>query len=340
MNKMIYKYELISKTNPYFIAELNSSHNGSLETAMGMIDSAKLCGCDCVKFQSWSPESLYSRSFYEKNKIAEKLFKKFSLSEDNLCELFQYCKSKNIDFTSTPYSFNEVDFLVKQQVPFIKIASMDINNFDFLEYVAKTEIPVVLSTGMATFEEITRAVNIFKKYDNKNLAILHCTSLYPTKIYDVNLNNIKFLYEKFKGYKIGFSDHTLGNDAAIAAIALGAIIIEKHFTLDKTKLGMDNNMAIEPEQMRSLVQACRNITSALGSSERILSEKELEQRKKMRRSIIANHDLDIGHIICKEDLGAKRPGDGIPIDRINTVIGRKVKKSIQADTFILEDDLI
>ena len=327
-------------STPYIIAEVNSSHNGNLEIAKKMIDAAVLAKCDCVKFQSWSSSSLYSQSYYEKNPIAKKFVNKFSLASSQLKEMADYCREKGIGFSSTPYSKEEVDFLVNEcQVPFIKIGSMEINNKDFLEYIARKDIPVILSTGMAEMQEVDKAIRIFEELNNKNLVILHCVSIYPTPIESVNLNNILGLRERFTDYPIGFSDHTLGDEAAIAATTLGAAVIEKHITLDSKMIGMDNQMAMEPAELTNLVIRCHNISKAMGKKERVLSEVEYKQRDNMRRSIVTTRTLSKGHIITRDDLDFKRPGNGIPPEKINDLIGKKINKDIECDTIIMESDL-
>lgn len=314
---------------PYIIAEMNSSHNGNLETAKRMIDAAKECGCDCVKFQSWSAESLYSDQYYAENPISKRIVKKFSLNKEQLKELVEYCRKVEIDFSSTPYCNAEVDFLVDEaKVPFIKIASMEINNIPFLKYIANKRHPMILSTGMATEKEIIDAVKAIESTGNKQLCILHCVSVYPAQAEIINLNNIKFLRDTFTSYPIGYSDHTIGYEVAAASIALGASVVEKHFTLDNTKMGMDNNMATEPAQMGELVRACHNISIAMGSYNRILYDHEIEMRSKMRRSLVTTRDLKAGEIIRLEDIEAKRPGDGIsPVD-IDCVVSKALKKDV------------
>lgn len=230
-----------NNSEPYIVAELNSSHNGKMDIARKMIDAAKDCGCDAVKFQSWSAESLYCRDYYDKNPILKKMISRFSLKPVELLELSEYCNDIGIDFSSTPYSKEEVDFLVEQcKVPFVKIASMDINNLPYLRYIAKTNIPIILSTGMATIEEITKAVTEIENVGNHNICILHCVSLYPVEAQFVNLNNIIMLKEKFPSYAIGYSDHTIGSEVACASVGLGVALIEKHFTLNNKKIGWDN----------------------------------------------------------------------------------------------------
>lgn len=325
---------------PYIIAEVNSSHNGNIETAKEMIKSIKECGCDCVKFQSWSTESLYSKTYYDKNPISKRIVQKFALSKEDLYNLANYCKELNIGFSSTPYCEEEVDFLVdKCEVPFIKIASMEINNYDFLEYIAKKNVPMILSTGMAEIQEIKKAVKIIENTGNKQLALLHCISIYPANINTINLNNIKMLRKLYPNYPIGFSDHTLGYEIALGAVALGSAIIEKHFTLDKSKPGMDNNMALEPDEMKKLVECTNNVYEALGQEERTVLQAEYDQRLKMRRSITAKQNLKQGTVLTKEMLYAKRPGDGISPDKIDLIIGKKLKKDINADYLIYFEDI-
>lgn len=325
---------------PYIVAEVNSSHNGNVETAREMIKAAYEAGCDCVKFQSWSPESLYSKTYYDKNPISKRIVQKFSLTSEQILEMANYCKELGIGFSSTPYSLEEVDFLVdKCDIPFIKIASMEVNNPDFLTYIAKKNVPIILSTGMAEIDEVRKAVEIIEKAGNNKICLLHCISIYPAAAETINLNNILMLRKEFPNYPIGFSDHTLGYGIACGATALGAAVIEKHITLDKTKMGMDNNMAIEPDEMKNLIENCKNVQAGLGSFERIVSQAEYEQRLKMRRSIIAKKDLATGTVLTKEMLDAKRPGDGIAPDKIDLVLGKKLKKDILADSLILIEDI-
>lgn len=325
---------------PYIIAEVNSSHNGSVETAKLMVKKAREIGCSCVKFQSWSAESLYSKSYYDKNPIAKRIVEKFSLSEAELLDIANYCSEIGISFSSTPYSKEEADFLLdKCGAPFIKVASMDINNYEYLQYIAKKNVPIVLSTGMAEMDEIKKAVSTIEEAGNNKIILLHCISIYPAEPSTIHLNNILGLREAFPNYPIGFSDHTLGTEISAAATALGAAVIEKHFTLDKGKMGMDNNMAIEPDEMAKLVKDCNNVHAAMGLKERVVSEAEYEQRKKMRRSVVAEKNLTAGTVLSKEDLNVKRPGDGFPPEKIETLIGRTLKNDIKADTMLQESDL-
>jgi sialic acid synthase SpsE len=325
---------------PYFIAELNTSHFGDIEKAKKMIDMVKECGGDCVKFQSWSEHTLYSNEYYKENPIARRFVKKFSMTEQQLKELSEYSMSIGIDFASTPYSIEEVDFLIKEcQVPFIKVASMDINNYPYLRYLAQSNSAIILSTGMADFEEIIKAVDVLEASGAKNICVLHCVSIYPVDPQFVNLNNIITLKSTLNNQIIGYSDHTLGIDVGAASVALGACVIEKHVTLDKTIIGMDNQMAIEHEELKQMVKSVKNVYNALGRFERVVSNDELNQRLKMRRSLIVNIDLNPGDVLTKDNLGAKRPGSGISVSEWDLYLGKKVNKKIDKDSLISPNDL-
>lgn len=325
---------------PYIISEVNSSHNGSMELAKQMIDASVDIGCDCVKFQSWSVSSLYSKTYYDANPISKRFVKKFSMSPEQLKELADYCIEKGISFSSTPYSEEEVDFLVDEcNVPYIKIASMELNNPKFLQYIGRKRVPIILSTGMSTIEEVDEAVGILHGVGVDQMVILHCVSIYPTILTNVNLNNIIGLRDRFGMYPIGFSDHTEGDAAAVAAVALGAGVIEKHLTLNKSKVGMDNGMATEPPDFTDLVNKCRSIQNAMGSKDRVLIQQELDQRNNMRRSIVSTRDIMAGETIGESDLYAKRPGTGIAPNQISTVLGKTAVKDISADTVIMPGDI-
>lgn len=322
-------------TAPYIIAEVNSSHGGNIEVAKQLVDAAVASGADCVKFQSWNKKSLYSKTYYDQNRFVGRFVEKFSLSAEQLEEMADYCQKQNIDFASTPYSEDEVDFLVdKTSAPFIKISSMELNNPRYLQYIGNKGIPVVLSTGMGEMQEIKSAVSILARAGIQQLALLHCVSVYPTTVDMLNLNNIYELQETFPQYPIGFSDHTIGTVAGIAAVALGAGILEKHLTLNREQIGMDNKMASEPAEFTAYVLACHNAYIAMGSRARVISTVEYQQRAKMRRSLTAARRLPQGTILKEDDLCAKRPGTGIAPDQMMTVLGKQVIVDIEADTII------
>jgi sialic acid synthase SpsE len=332
--------EINDSSAPYVIAEFNTSHFGNKETAKEMIKSAKEIGVDCVKFQSWSVESLYSRNYYDQNPIAKRMVKKLAFNEEVLLEMAKYCVELGIGFASTPYSEAEVDFLVdKCKVPFLKIASMELNNYPYLKYIAQKGAPIILSTGMGDLKEIHKAVKTIEEAGNTNICILHCISIYPPELSTINLSNIKMLRKEFPNYLVGFSDHSLGTEMSAASIAMGAAVIEKHFTLDKKRIGLDNQMALEPDEFKLMIDQCNNVKRALGTEERIVLDAELEMRKKMRRSIVTKKDLFKGHILNVDDLYAKRPGDGMSPEKINEIVGKKINRDIRVDELIFEKDI-
>jgi len=328
-------FSKLYKKKPYYIAELNMSHFGDIETAKKMILEAKKSGCHCIKLQSWSPDSLYSDNFFKINPVSKRFFEKYSLSEQKIKILSKFAKNNMIDFSSTPYSFKEVDFLIKQCNPaFIKIASMDLNNEIFLDYISKKSTYIILSTGMGTESEIKKAVNILSKNKKNKITLLHCVSVYPAPNDIINLNNIIGLKKKFPKLNIGYSDHTEGIEFSVGAISLGAKVIEKHFTLDKKQIGMDNHMALEPNEMKNLTFSCNNIFSGLGKHKKILSKVEINQKKKMRRSIFINKNIEKGNKITSKDLDLKRPGNGISANHFNKIVGKRLIKNINKGTML------
>ncbi len=327
--------------SPYIIAELNTSHFGEISIAKKMILKAKESGCNCVKLQSWKSDTLYSRNFFNKNPISKKFFDKYSLSNKQLKELAIFAKKIRISFSSTPYSEEEVSFLVDECNPaFIKIASMDLNNFTFLKFIAKKKVPVILSTGMGTFQEIENAIKLLKRNGQKDICVLHCVSLYPLDHKIANLKNITMLRKKFKNIPIGFSDHSVGNTLPISSVALGASVIEKHFTLDNKKIGFDNNMATEPHDMKVLTSECLVAFNSLGEEKRSLTREEFTQRKKMRRSIFTSQSLKKNEKISLKKLLLRRPGEGIPPNKVSKILGKKVKKNIKKNSLLKLSDII
>lgn len=325
---------------PYFVAELNTSHFGDIELAKEMILAAKEAGCDSVKFQSWTADTLYSTSYYNSNPIAKRFVNKYSMSEDDLKKLSYFCDDNDMGFSSTPYSLREAEFLVKEtNAPFVKIASMELNNIPFLKKLGSMNSALVLSTGMGDMKEIEKAVYTLSDAGCENLCILHCVSIYPSPSKMINLNNIITMREKFGRFVVGYSDHTIGSEVAAASVALGAGFIEKHFTLDNTKIGMDNQMATEPQEMKTLVEQCNSVYSAMGSNERVLTNDEIEQRSNMRRSLVAARDLSEGDVLTEDDIVLKRPGTGIPADQYHTAIGSVVSSPVKADHLILKQNL-
>jgi sialic acid synthase SpsE len=353
--KMLFKngVKIEDYSKPYIIAELGANHNGDMELAKRMIDEAKAAGCSCVKFQSWTKDTVFSKIVYEDNYFLnddyrnrtdytlKEIVDAFSLSEAELYSMYQYCTEIGIDFTSTPFSKREADFLVDQcNVPFIKIASMDLNNYPFLKYVARKGVPILISTGLSDTAEIDKAISIIEGEGNTQICILHCISIYPPKFENINLNNIPGLRSMYPEYPIGFSDHSLGVEIPSAAVALGACVIEKHFTLNKDMFGWDHKISANPGEMKMLVQYSQNINKALGTTRKIVCEDEIKKRDDFRRSIVAAKDIKQGTILTEKDLDLKRPGIGIPPEKIDWLIGKSVKRDIGYDELLREEDVL
>jgi len=334
---------------PFIIAEIGANHNGNIDLAKKMIDSAKSCGCDAVKFQSWTPESLICREEYDRNQKYDDspkkhfgslraMVEKYYLRENQHWELKNYCDSIGIVFCSTAFSKREADLLEAMGVPFYKIASMDINNPSLVEHIASKKKPILLSTGMATLSEIENSIKMIESAGNSNIVLLHCISIYPPEYEDIHLNNIPMLKQTF-GFPVGFSDHTIGTSIPLASVALGSCVIEKHFTLDKSLDGWDHEISADPSEMRTIVQEAGNIQKALGGYRRIVSYAEEEKKKKFRRSIVSTKRLNTGHILTEEDITFKRPGTQIPPDMKNHVLGRRLIRDVDADELLKWDDL-
>jgi N-acetylneuraminate synthase len=344
-NKEIYNY-----CSPYIIAEIGANHNGDMDLAKKIIDSAIESGCHAVKFQSWNKKSLISNTGYKQNAIfndskkkhfgsLEEMVDKYYLRKEQHFELNNYCKSKGIDFCSTPFSKEEVDLLNEVNVEFYKVASMDINNYPLLQYVAQFNKPILLSTGMANLGEIEKAVKIIESEGNSKIVILHCVAIYPPENKDLNLKNITMLQNTF-GYPVGFSDHSLGFVASLTSVALGACVIEKHFTTDKSLPGWDHEISSSPEEMKKIVESSKIIYQVLGNLKRTVSKNEEDKKKVFRRSIVLNKNLKAGDIIKEEDISLKRPGTGFSPDEIKFVIGKKLKRDFEADYLLTKDDII
>lgn len=334
---------------PYVIAEIGANHNGEMALAREMIDAAKECGCDAVKFQSWTPESLIAREEYDRNQKYDdspkkhfgslrEMVEKYYLRREQHYELKEYCDKTGIDFCSTPFAPEEADLLEDLGVPFFKIASMDVNNLALLQYVAQKQKPMILATGMATLAEIHQAVDTMEQAGNRQIAVLHCLSIYPPAYEDIHLNNIPMLRQAF-GYPVGFSDHTMGFSIPLAAVALGCCVIEKHFTLDKDLPGWDHEISADPREMKIIVEESKNIVRALGSSRRTVSAAEEAKKLKFRRSIVLRQDLPQGHVLTANDLVYKRPGTGIRPDESRYVIGRTLKRALFRDQVLNWVDL-
>jgi N-acetylneuraminate synthase/N,N'-diacetyllegionaminate synthase len=332
------------------IAEAGVNHNGDILLAKKLIDAAADAGVDYVKFQTFKADKLVSRdakkASYQSKNINDgddsqyNMLKKLELSHQDHLELISYCKKKNIAFFSTAFDEEGVHYLNELGLTFFKIPSGEITNYPYLKVIAQCGKPVIMSTGMSTLSEIQDAINLLIENGLKkeNISILHCNTEYPTPMQDVNLKAMLSIKEAFD-VNIGYSDHTLGIEVPIAAVALGALIIEKHFTLDRSLPGPDHLASLEPEELKAMVQAIRNIELAMsGDGTKKPSESELKNIAIARKSIHLNKNLLKGTIISNQDLMTLRPGDGISPMDWNNIVGKTLNKDkIEFDKLLYSD---
>jgi len=329
---------------PFIIAEIGCNYDGNIEIAKKLILKAKEIGCDCAKFQSFDKDSLFTKSFYDNNAgdlpgetLAETL-DRLTLTNSEIDDLISFCKKVDIGFASTPVSNVFVDTLASRDVEFIKIASFDLTNLPLLKYAASKGKPIILSVGLGTLQEIEEAVDAIFSTGNKDLALLHCSAAYPPKDEYINLRNIRLLRDYF-GLPIGYSDHSKGYSVCLAAIAQGACIIEKHFTLDNTNETGDHPISANPEEMKIIVTEGKRIYTALGQYKRIISEQDEEYKNMLRRSVCTIKEFKKGDKITADALTFKRPGTGIQIHEVPYILNRTVKKDISADELLAWEDL-
>jgi len=333
---------------PYVIAEVGSNHNGDMELCRRLIDAAAAAGAHAVKFQSWNESSLIAKEEYQRNtEYSDKkkhfgslheMVKAYQFTPEMHREADAHCRARGVTFCSSVFSPEEADLLESLRVPFHKIASMDVVNVPLLDYVARKGRPVVISTGMATLAEIEQAVDTVRRAGNDQAVLLHCVSIYPPDYEMIHLRNLEMLSHAFD-VPVGFSDHTLGTAIPLAAIALGAAVIEKHFTLDKDLPGWDHAISADPGELRVIVEEGKHIFTALGSRHRVVTEAEMAKRIKFRRSLVARRALPKGHVIVESDLDAKRPGSGIGPDERGYVVGRTLSRDVGEDELIHWEDL-
>ncbi|CCO23227.1 N-acetylneuraminate synthase family protein [Maridesulfovibrio hydrothermalis] len=329
---------------PYIIAEIGANHNGDMKLARKLISEASKCGCDAVKFQSWTLTSVDSEACFQEcgtekeiQKIKDQV-KKYSLNQSQHKELKKICQEFNVDFCSTPFSFDEVDMLAELDVPFFKVASGDLTYLQLIGYMAEKRKPMVVSTGMAKLSEIEAAIETIRSKGNNDIILLHCVSLYPPEASEVNLKTIPYLNETF-GVPCGFSDHSIGIHMPLASIALGASVIEKHFTLDHNMEGWDHAVSATPEEMTQIVQYSNEIQIAIGHKSKTLSPREVEMRSGFHRSIVASTPLTAGTILKEKHFAFKRPGTGIKPVEAKYLVGRKLKCDIKFDFPITWNDI-
>ena len=326
------------------IAEAGVNHNGDYEMAKQLALKAKEAGADYVKFQTGIPENVISRyadmAEYQKVNIGHSesqldMVRKIMLDKNAFAPLKQYCDEIGIKFISTPFDLVSIDILIPLEMDFWKIPSGEITNYPYLKKIAQLQEPVVMSTGMSEMDEIENAINVLcaNGLTKNQITLLHCNTEYPTPMQDVNLRAIEQMRERF-GVTVGYSDHTKGIEVPIAAVAMGAEIIEKHFTLDKTLPGPDHKASLEPNELKFMVDAIRNIEQALGDGKKHVSNSERKNITIARKSIIAARDIRRGEALTEENLTTKRPGNGISPMRWKEVIGTCAIRDFKVDELI------
>ena len=322
------------------IAEAGVNHNGRIDLAYQLVDAAKAAGADCVKFQTYITENDTSKfcekAEYQKKKMEENqydMLKKLELSFEDFVNLKQYCEKKEILFLSTPFDIESAKFLESIHMPVWKVASSEIENFQLLRYIGKTHKKVILSTGMCGMEEIKAAVQTLQFFGTEEISILHCNTEYPTPMEDVNLKAMISIAEQFR-CEVVYSDHTEGIEVPIAAVAMGAQIIEKHFTLSRAMDGPDHRASLEPGELKAMVDAIRNIEKAIGDGKKEVSNSERKNLIAARKSLVAKKYIKKGEAFTEDNIIAKRPGGGINPMRWNEIIGMVAKKDFKEDEMI------
>lgn len=328
------------------IAEAGVNHNGSLDIAKQLIDKAVEAGVDIIKFQTFKSEKLVSKAAkqaeYQQRNIGKKdegqlaMLKKLELSPSDHEELMAYCRRKGIRFFSTAFDMDSIDYLHSLNLGLWKIPSGEITNYPYLRKIAQYHEPVILSTGMCELSDIEATVKVLVEFGVKKeqITILHCNTEYPTPYSDVNLKAMLEIQDRF-GVQVGYSDHTQGIEVPIAAVALGATVIEKHFTLDKNMEGPDHKASLEPDELKAMVRAIRNIEQALGSEHKTISESERKNIEIARKSIVAACPIRKGEIFTEENLTVKRPGNGISPMQWLDVIGKTAVKDFEEEEMIV-----
>ncbi|HAF28030.1 MAG TPA: N-acetylneuraminate synthase [Bacteroidales bacterium] len=332
------------KNKVTIIAEAGVNHNGYLENAYKLIDIAKNAGADYVKFQiskpggsitKYAPKAKYQIITTGNEESQYEMGNKLRFTFDEHIMLMDYCKKVGIKYLSSPFDISAVNFLVQQNIPFWKIASGEITNYPFLVAMAKYNKEIVMSTGMSSLEDIENAIDVLTQHgtERNKITLLQCNTEYPTPMWDVNLKVMQTLKDTFK-LPIGYSDHTLGIEVPIAAVALGATIIEKHFTLDRNMTGPDHLASLEPDELFQMVKSIRNIELAIGDGVKRVSLSEINNRDVARKSIVASGHIKKNEIFSDKNLTTKRPASGISPMEWESIIGKKAKRDFEEDELI------
>jgi len=326
----------------FIIAEAGVNHNGNIEVAKKLIYEAKKAGADAVKFQTFKAEkgiskfaqkAEYQKKTTGKNETQLDMVKKLELSYEDFIVLKKYCDELGIIFLSTPFDLESIDFLNELDLNMFKIPSGEITNLPYLIKIGKLNKKVILSTGMSTLDEIDEAIRVLNDNGTYDITILHCTTEYPTPYKDVNLRAMLTMKEAFN-LEVGYSDHTKGIEIPIAAVAMGATVIEKHFTLDRNMEGPDHRTSLEPDELKTMVTAIRNVEVAMGSGEKKPAESEKKNIKIARKSIVAKTNISKGEPLTEENLTVKRPGNGISPMKWFEVLGQPAKRDFKEDELI------
>lgn len=327
----------------YIIAEAGVNHNGSLKLAKEMVIKARESGADAIKFQTFKSErvvsSLAKKAAYQIKNTGSadesqlEMVKKLELSFDDFRELQAFSKEKDIQFLSTPFDLESIDFLNQLEMPFWKLPSGEVTNYPYLVKIAQTQKGIVMSTGMCTLDEISESLSVLRTNGAGKIVLLHCNTEYPTPMEDVNLKAMSTLKKTFDT-PIGYSDHTKGIEVPIAAVAMGATIIEKHFTLDRNMEGPDHKASLEPSELKAMVQAIRNIEKAIGTGKKKPSVSEVKNIVIARKSIVANQPIKKGEIFTEQNITTKRPGTGISPMKWRQVLGQKATRDFTEDELI------
>lgn len=331
----------------FIIAEAGVNHNGSLDMAFKLAEVAREAGADAVKFQTFKTEALATKSVdkadYQKENLKAggnqfEMLRSLELSEDNLKRLAAHCCAIGIQFLSTPFDEESARFLLETlEIPIVKVPSGETVNHPYLKFLSSYHRPMLLSTGMCDMQEVTNAVNVIRE-DCRDLTLLHCTTNYPCPMENVNLRAMLTLKESF-GLPVGYSDHTMGIEVSIAAAAMGAQVIEKHFTLDRCMQGPDHACSLQPDELKAMVTSIRNVEKALGDGVKRPTMTEEKIKKLVRKSVVINEAKEKGAVLKREDLGLKRSGGDILPQYIPDLVGRVLKKNKSADTALFWDDL-
>lgn len=326
----------------YIIAEAGVNHNGSIETAKKMISAAKNAGVDAIKFQTFNTDLLvtktaqkarYQKVNTETEESQYRMLKKLELTKENYCELKKLCQEFDIEFMSTPFDLESIAMLEEIGVDKYKLPSGEITNYPYLVKLAGTRKPVILSTGMCTLEDISAAIKVLNDNGANCLTLLHCTTEYPAPFAEVNLRAMITMKEKF-GLDVGYSDHTKGIEIPIAAAAMGACVIEKHFTLDKNMEGPDHQASLEPGELAAMVRAVRNVEAAMGNGVKKPSESEIKNIAIARKSLVAVTKINKGEFLTEKNIASKRPGNGISPMKWFEVMGTRAVRDFEEDELI------